>query len=102
MGEYNLLASFIHDKNIQAPFDDMLASIDCILAKGPRYGYHLKKTSGDYLLGRCGSFELAQSSKQYLISRGFLPDIIHIHPDDLPSELCEQANVEYGVEMAVT
>ena len=102
LGEYNLLASFIDDKIIQAPFDNMLVAIDYILAEGPRYGYHLKKSKGAYLLGRCGSFELAQSRKQHLISRVLLSDIVHIHPDDLTSELYVQADLQYGVKMVGT
>jgi len=102
LGESNLLASFIDDKNIQARFEDMLPAIDYILAEGPRYGYHLKKNKGAYLLGRCGSFEVARARKEHLISLGFFPDIIHIHPDDVPAELFDAANLEYGVKMVGT
>jgi len=86
LGEYNLFASFI---------DDILFAIDYNLAEGSRNGHHLKKNKSAYLLDRCYFTKLDQSRKHYFISRGFLSDIIYVHPDDPPSELYEQAGELY-------
>jgi hypothetical protein len=57
--------------------------LEVLLNEGPTYGFHLKRSKGVYLLGRCESNAVAQARKQSLIARfNIAADIIKIHPDN--------------------
>jgi hypothetical protein len=56
------------------------------------------------MLGRCGDTQEAIRRKQFLIERyGFIPSLIHIHPDDAHTE--EETEVyekNYGAKLLGT
>jgi len=53
-------------------------------------------------LSRCDSFETACERQQRLVQLGLSPDIIHIHPDNLPQQSIDEmyyAKKEYGMKV---
>ena len=103
-GDGNFTKFFVDDGNISADFDSMVRGIDYMIAEGPKYGYFLKRNKGCYMLGRCGDTQEAIRRKQFLIERyGFIPSLIHIHPDDAHTE--EETEVyekNYGAKLLGT
>jgi hypothetical protein len=83
LGETDLIKFFVDDGNILADFDQLVECIQFILDEGSSFGYHLNKLKGSYLIGKCGSLQLAQQRRQVLVNMGFDSSIIHLHPDDL-------------------
>ena len=74
---------FIDDGNLSAPFTKMTEALDYVFNEGPEVGYHLKRTKGVYLLGRCEDRAEAVRRKLALIARfQFDPAMIRIHPDN--------------------
>ena len=55
--------------NLSAPFTKMTEALDYVFDKGPEVGYHLKRTKGVYLLGRCEGRAEALRRKLALIAR---------------------------------
>ena len=53
VGEDGSSKFFIDDGNLSAPFTKMTETLDYVFDEGPEVGYHLKRTKGVYLLGRC-------------------------------------------------
>ena len=99
LGELHLLLCYIDDKNIQADFEAMVAAIHFIREEGPKYGYHLNMKKGRYLLGRTGSYEVSLHRKKTLVDLGLSESIIQIHPDDMPYDQRQDAELAYGVKM---
>jgi hypothetical protein len=93
LGEHGFVKFFIDDGQISANFERMCLAVDYIQKFGPAYGFIIKPSKGVYLLGKCGSQQLAQQRKQQLIDQfGLSPNVIRIHPDD-----CSQdSSTEYG------
>ena len=73
---------FVDDGNVFCPFDTMHHAIEHMIMQGKSYGYHMNMQKSVYLMGRCGSFQLAQDRKSQLTSYGLNPENIHIHPSD--------------------
>ena len=53
VGEDGSSKFFIDGKILSAPFTKMAEALDFVFDEGPEVGYHLKRTKGVYLLGRC-------------------------------------------------
>ena len=60
---------FIDDGNLSAPFTKMTETLVYVFDEGPEVGYHLKRTKGVYLLGRCEDRTEAVRRKLALIAR---------------------------------
>ena len=61
----------------------MTEALDFVFDEGPEVGYHLKRTKGVYLLGRCGDRAKAVRRKLALITRfHFDSAMIRINPDN--------------------
>jgi hypothetical protein len=98
----DMLKCFIDDTNVGADFQTMSGVIHYVLQEGPKYGYNLKFTKGAYLMGRCGDYDEALRRKQLLVEKGLSPDIIHFHPDDVPVNSRQMAEMSFGVRMVGT
>ena len=98
----DMLKCFIDDTNVGADFHTMSGVIHYVLQEGPKYGYNLKFTKGAYLMGRCGDYDEALRRKQLLVEKGLSPDIIHFHPDDVPVNSRQMAEMSFGVRMVGT
>ena len=94
VGEDGSSKFFIDDGNLSAPFTKMTEALDYVFDEGPEVGYHLKRTKGVYLLGRCEDRAEAVRRKVALIARfHFDPAMIRIHPDNGGDKLL------YGVKV---
>ena len=95
-----LIKFFVDDGNISAPHPVLLKIIDFFLEEGPKYGYHISKKKGAFLLGKCASTREAELQRQDLREKGFARDIIKIHPDNIVG-VAERTQAErnYGAKM---
>ena len=85
---------FIDDGNLSAPFTKMTEALDYVFDEGPGVGYHLKRTKGVYLLGRCKDRVEALRRRMVLITRfDFDLALIRIHPDNGGDKLLYGAKV---------
>jgi hypothetical protein len=92
-----LIMFFIDDGNFEARFETMLLILEILVRDGPAIGFHLSKSKGVYLMGRCGDPNLAAARKFLLISRfGMNPSIIRVHPEDGGDPLIYGARVVGG------
>ncbi len=87
-----LVKFYVDDGNIAAPHDIMVRIIEFLQSEGPKYGFKIKPDKGRYLLGRCGSWQVAEQRKHSLLALGLQTKVICIHPDDDASVRPE----EYG------
>ena len=78
--------------NLSAPFTKMTEALAYVFDKGPEVGYHLKRTKGVYLLGRCERRAEALRRKLALIAR-FHFEAAMIHPDNGGDKLLYGAKV---------
>ena len=97
-----LLKFFVDDGSIGGAFASNVKLIEHLVGHGPKYGYHLHKSKGTYLLGKCASQEEAQQRKLQLIALGLADSIIRIHPDNVPNEEKEAAKLAYGTKILGT
>ena len=95
-----LIKFFVDDGNISAPHPVLLKIIDFFLEEGSKYGYHISKKKGAFLLGKCASTREAELQRQDLREKGFARDIIKIHPDNIVG-VAERTQAErnYGAKM---
>ena len=72
----------------------MTEALDYVFDEGPEVGYHLKRTKGVYLLGRCEDRAEAVRRKLALIAKfHFDPAMIRIHPENGGDKLLYGAKV---------
>jgi len=74
---------YIDDGSMCASFSKMLSAIDFMIDTGPQYGYIVNIPKSKYLIGKCGSFDIAWRRKQQLVAKGFSNENIKIHPNDI-------------------
>ena len=83
VGEDGSSKFFFDGGNLSAFFTEITQALDYIFDEGPEVGYHLKRTKGIYLLGRCEDRVKALRRRMELITRfDFDPATIRIHPDN--------------------
>jgi len=92
-----LIMFFIDDGNFACHFDEMVEILDLLIHEGREFGYHLNRSKGTYLLGRCGDRDTATARKQLLVDRFNLkPENIKVHPEDGGDESTYGARVVGG------
>jgi hypothetical protein len=72
-----------------------------LLSEGPKYGYHINRTKGKYLIGLCDSIEQSQAIRANLVHELGLSDgIIINHPENSPFDISlEEKRKMYGVKV---
>ena len=94
VGEDGSSKFFIDDGNLSSPFTKMTEALDYFFDEGPEVSYHLKRTEGVYLLGRCEDRVEALRRRMVLITRfDFDPAMIRNHPDNGGDKLLYGAKV---------
>jgi len=100
LGTDGFVKFFIDDGNIGAYFQTMVNAIRYIQDEGPKYGFHMKRDKGSYLLGLCTTREEALHRSTVLVEQlGLNPNIIHIHPDNGSNSSSDDDHVRYGMNV---
>jgi hypothetical protein len=92
---------YIDDGNIHASHQVMKVIIKCLLSEGPKYGYHINRSKGKYLIGLCDSVEHSEAIRANLVQELGLSDgIIINHPENSPFDISlEEKRKIYGVKV---
>ena len=92
---------YIDDGSIHASHQVMQVIIRYLQEKGPKYGYHINRNKGKYLIGLCESAEHSQAIRANLVQEfGLSDEIIVNHPDNNPSDIpLEEKRKLYGVKV---
>jgi hypothetical protein len=86
--------------NLVASHKCMLEVIQFIKIHGPIYGFPINFNKGAYLIGKCDSLQEAEARKSASVAMGISPQVIHFHPNNMPSsEDPLPADESYGVKV---